>query len=150
MTQSIKQQEKRTEGVQHHEIGYFGNIWVRQNYFAKAGDVFPGHKHYFDHVSLLAKGRVMVEVEGHPPKEFVAPTFIVVKKEHNHKITALEDDTLWYCVFALRDIDGELTEFYDGRNSPYGAAPEDYWDKDKLEAATMQFEEATHRDDPHE
>jgi quercetin dioxygenase-like cupin family protein len=104
------------------ELGYFGNIWVRQNYFSKAGEVHPGHKHHFDHVTLLAKGSVQVKVEDHPPKVFEAPTFIIIKKEHSHEITALEDDTLWYCVFALRDADGEVTDIYSGDNSPYSSA----------------------------
>lgn len=104
------------------ELGYFGNIWVRQNYLPKAGDSFPGHTHHFDHVSLLASGKVRVTVEGYEPKEFTAPTFIVIKKEHKHDFVALEDGTLWYCVFALRDANGETTDIYSGDNSPYGAA----------------------------
>lgn len=111
--------------MRRHELGYFGNIWVRQNWMQKAGDHNDGgHKHHFDHVTLLAKGKVLVEVEGHTAKEFVAPTFIIIKKEHEHKITALEDDTLYYCVFALRDVDGDVTEIYSGDNSPYDAIVE--------------------------
>jgi len=106
--------------VDTHELGFFGNIWVRQNWLEKAGiNNDGGHKHHFDHVSLLARGKVLVEVEGNEPKEFTAPTFIVIKKELKHKFTALEDDTLYYCVFALRDIDGNVTDFYSGDNSPY-------------------------------
>ena len=101
------------------ELGYFGNIWVRQNYLEKAGDAHAGHKHNFDHVSLLTVGKVRVTVDGFEPKEFTAPTFIVVKKEHRHTFEALEDGTIWYCVFALRDIDGNVTDFYSGDNSPY-------------------------------
>lgn len=105
------------------EMGYFGNIWVRQHYLANPGqDNGGGHTHHFDHVTLLAKGKVLVEVEGYPAKEFTAPTFIVIKKEHKHKFTALEADTLYYCVFALRDVDGDVTDFYSGDNSPYGSA----------------------------
>ena len=69
-----------------HELGYFGNIWVRQNFLKTSGDSAPGHYHHFDHVSLLASGKVLVEVEGCEPKEFTAPTFIVIKKEHKHKL----------------------------------------------------------------
>lgn len=105
-----------------HELGYFGNIWVRQNILINRGDVQPGHKHNFDHVSLLVSGRVRVTVKGYEPKEFSAPTFIVIKKEHNHKFEALSDNVIWYCVFALRDIDGNVTDFYSGDNSPYGSA----------------------------
>jgi len=111
------------------ELGYFGNIWVRQNYLEKAGEAHPGHKHNFDHVSLLASGKVRVTVDGYPPKEFSAPTFIVIKKEHNHHFEALEDGTLWYCVFALRDVEGNTTDFYSGDNSPYGTADSEFHDK---------------------
>jgi hypothetical protein len=46
-------------------MGYFGNIWVRSHTFAKVGDTNDGgHKHNFDHVTLLAVGSVLVEVEG--------------------------------------------------------------------------------------
>lgn len=120
-----------------HELGYFGNIWVRQNLLEKAGHHMQGHKHNFDHVSLLTSGRVEVEVEGYPPKEFTAPTFIVIKKEHKHKFTALEDNTSWYCVFALRDVDGNVTDIYSGDNSPYGIAADDYWTPERLEEKTV-------------
>jgi len=94
----------------HHELGYFGNIWVRQNTLHNAGDTGGGHLHHFDHVSLLAKGKVRVSMDGMEPKEFTAPTFIVIRKECTHEIMALEDDTVYYCVFALRDINGEVIE----------------------------------------
>jgi len=104
------------------ELGFFGNIWVRMNALDKAGDSNEGHKHHFDHVSLLTKGSVEVEVEGHPPKQFTAPTFIIIKKEHNHKFTALEDNVNWYCVFALRDLDGNPMEIYGENHNPLSSA----------------------------
>ncbi len=104
------------------ELGFFGNIWVRMNTLDKAGDSNPGHTHHFDHVSLLTKGSVEVEVEGYPPKKFTAPTFIIIKKEHNHKFTALEDNVNWYCVFALRDLDGNPMEIYGENHNPLSAA----------------------------
>jgi len=105
------------------ELGYFGNIWVRQNILEKKGESHPGHKHYFDHVTLLAKGKVQVEVEGHDPKEFEGPTFIVIKKEYEHKITALTDDALYYCVFALRNNDGNVVdEMFEDKHNPLSAS----------------------------
>jgi hypothetical protein len=100
-------------------MGYFGNIWVRSHTFAKVGDTNDGgHKHNFDHVTLLAVGSVLVEVEGFEPKEFHAPTFITVDKDHRHKFTALTDDVVYYCVFAMRDLDGEVTDIVADMNSP--------------------------------
>ena len=125
------------------ELGYFGNIWVRQNLLEKTGDTNGGgHKHKFDHVSLLSQGKVLVEIEGHEPKEFTAPTFIVIRKEHNHKFTALTDDTIFYCVFALRDLDGEpIDELFDPAiHDPMSAlrVDNDYWEKaNKLEMDTV-------------
>lgn len=101
------------------DLGYFGNIWVKQNLLLKSQDNGGGHVHSFDHVTLLCQGKVKVEVQGYPPKEFTAPTFIVIRKEHEHKITALEDNTIYYCVFALRDIDGEVVDdIYGGQHDP--------------------------------
>lgn len=116
------------------DLGYFGNIWVRENFLEKAGDTNQGgHKHKFDHVSLLSQGKVLVEIEGYPPKEFTAPTFIVIRKEYAHKFTALEDNTIWFCVFALRDLDGEpIDELFDPyKHDPQSAngVPDDYWEK---------------------
>jgi hypothetical protein len=102
------------------QMGFFGNIWVRMHHYKKAGDHHNGHKHHFDHVTLVTQGSVLCEVEGHEPKEFKAPTFIVIKKDKKHKFTALEDDTTYFCVYALRDIDGNVTDVYSGDNSPYG------------------------------
>ena len=116
------------------DLGYFGNIWVRQNRLLKNGDNGGGHEHAFDHVTLLCKGKVKVEIEGNEPKEFTAPTFIVIRKEHKHKITALEDDTIYYCVFALRNIDGEIVDdIYGNQHDPISSSPveDGYWEKVK-------------------
>lgn len=103
-----------------NQMGYFGNIWVRSHFFAKSGDTNgEGHTHNFDHVTLLAVGDVLVEVEGYEPKEFYAPTFIVIDKDHKHKITALTDNVVYYCVFAVRDIDGDISDIYSEDNSPF-------------------------------
>jgi hypothetical protein len=111
------------------ELGYFGNIWVRQNVLELAGEAHDGHEHKFDHVTLLVSGKVSVELEGSEAKEFVAPTFIVIRKEHSHKITALEDGTVYYCVFALRDLDGDVMDVFGDQHDPdcSAAKPKGYW-----------------------
>jgi quercetin dioxygenase-like cupin family protein len=121
------------------EHGFVGNIWIRQNWLLKKGDTGGGHLHYHDHVSLLVKGSVEVQVENEPPKTFQAPTFIVVKKQYSHRFTALEDDTVYYCLFALQDIDGNMNDVFQednlpnlpSQNEPHfaSAAPPDYWEK---------------------
>lgn len=119
-------------------LGYFGNVWIKQSILEKAGDYAPGHKHNFDHVSLLTSGKVKVEVEG-KIKEFTAPTIIIIRKEYEHKFTALEDNTIFYCIFALRDFDGEVFDpIYSDEHDPLSAeiynhfaSQKDYWEKSK-------------------
>jgi hypothetical protein len=132
--------------TEHHDLGYFGNIWVRQNVLPKAGNIFDGHRHHFDHVTLLVRGSVEVEVDGHPPKTFTAPTFVVIRKDHKHKVTALEDDVLFYCVFALRDVDGEVFDpVYSSKHDPLCATakpepqPEQLQTLQKLHDKTHDF-----------
>lgn len=115
------------------DLGFFGNIWVKQNHLEQ-GDTNKGHKHFFDHVSLLTEGSVEVSVEGCEPKIFTAPTFIIIRKEHNHTFKALSPRVTWYCVFALRDLDGQvIDDLYGTQHDPMSAekTPDDYWEKSK-------------------
>jgi quercetin dioxygenase-like cupin family protein len=77
------------------------NLWVRMMHFEKAGDCNEGHKHNFDHVTLLSKGSVEVDVEGQKTV-FKAPHMIYITAEKRHFLTALEDDTVASCIHALR------------------------------------------------
>ena len=90
----------------------YANIWARQKLFKKAGETIGGHKHYYDHLSVLASGRARVDVikdNGEKvSKEFSAPAMIIIRKDYVHDVTALTDDVLWICTFANRDIDGNV------------------------------------------
>ena len=77
------------------------NLWIRQMHFVKAGDQNEGHVHNFDHITLLSKGSVAVDVEGQVT-EFKAPQMIYIAKGKRHFVRALEDDTVACCVHALR------------------------------------------------
>jgi hypothetical protein len=117
------------------QMGYFGNIWVRSHFFKKAGDNNGGgHTHNFDHVTLLAVGSVLCEVEGHEPKRFDAPTFITIDKDHSHKFTALTDGVVYYCVFAVRNIDGDVEDIVTPLNSPLDVAIPHFANIDKIKS----------------
>jgi quercetin dioxygenase-like cupin family protein len=94
-----------------------GNLWLRQMQFVKAGDQNEGHEHNFDHVTLLAKGSVEVDVEGNK-STFTAPQMILIVAGKRHFLKALEDGTVAYCVHALRDKDTE--EILDFSMIPFG------------------------------
>ena len=82
-------------------IGCVANLYSRQMHFVKAGDVEYGHSHPFDHLSLLAYGSVLCLVDG-KSTTFHAPAMIYIAKDKLHEFIALEDNTLVYCIHALR------------------------------------------------
>jgi quercetin dioxygenase-like cupin family protein len=84
------------------QIGCVSNMFVRQMHFAAAGDMEMGHKHAFDHMTLLAKGKLKVKINDEET-EFTAPHIIFIKAELQHELTAVTDNTVAYCVHALRD-----------------------------------------------
>lgn len=86
-------------------IGSVANIFSRMMHFKNAGDIEIGHTHQFDHLTLLAKGKLKVTVEGEIT-EFIAPHMIYIKADKVHELVALTDDTVAYCIHALRTGDG--------------------------------------------
>lgn len=86
------------------KIGCVANLYSRMMHFKSAGDVEVGHTHQFDHLTLLAKGKLKVTVEG-VVSEFTAPQMIYIHKDKIHQLEALTDGTVAYCIHALRDKD---------------------------------------------
>lgn len=83
-------------------IGCVANLFSRQMHFKSAGDTEIGHTHQFDHLTLLAKGKLKVTVEG-VATEFTAPHMIYIRADKVHELVAMLDDTVAYCIHALRD-----------------------------------------------
>jgi hypothetical protein len=73
-------------------------------HFKHEGDVECGHSHPFDHISMLSRGKIKITVGEHT-KEFTAPQMIFIKKDMEHQLVALEDDTTVLCIHAIRDGD---------------------------------------------
>lgn len=73
-----------------------------------AGTRVPTHKHVYDHLSILAQGRVRVAV-GPVSKEYIAPAMIEIKKNIAHTIMAVED-SVWFCVHATDATDVDSLE----------------------------------------
>ncbi len=81
------------------------NIFVKLHYFLNIGDTHEGHTHTFDHITLLANGSVnMVHDKGNAI--YKAPHLIVTPKGIKHQFTALEPNTVFCCIHAIRDGDG--------------------------------------------
>lgn len=63
------------------------------------------HSHTFSHLSILAKGKVVVKTDL-DEHIYEAPACIEIKKQVNHMITALED-AVWFCIHATNETDVE-------------------------------------------
>jgi len=84
------------------KIGCVANLFSRMMVFENAGDKEMGHTHAFDHLTLLASGSLKVTVDG-LESVFIAPHMIYIKADKNHELVAMEDNTVAYCIHALRD-----------------------------------------------
>lgn len=102
----------------HVQIGCVANLFSRMMHFKKVGDTEQGHAHAFDHLTLLASGKLQVTVEG-KVSEFTAPHMIYIHKDKQHELVALEDNTVAYCIHALRDGDG-VGDIIDPSSVPTG------------------------------
>lgn len=101
------------------KIGCVANLYSRMMHFKTAGDIEVGHTHQFDHLTLLAKGKLKVTVEGNVT-EFTAPHMIYIHKDKVHELEALTDETVAYCIHALRDKD--TNEILDPSMIPAGVS----------------------------
>lgn len=103
-----------------------GNVYIRRVRLAKKGDVLPGHKHNFDHTTIVFTGAVHVLAtcdEGcNKEQDFKAASHFLVKKDWRHTITALEDGTEFWCVYSHRDPQGNVVQEYTGWSHAHDAS----------------------------
>lgn len=78
------------------------NVFVKMHRFQNAGDTHKGHAHVFDHITLLATGRILLK-QDNGEQEFNAPYLIVTPKGIMHEFVALEPNTVFCCIHAIRD-----------------------------------------------
>lgn len=88
-----------------HIAHYFGGGAYAKEMRIPSGYSVIQHRHKFDHLSVLASGKVLVLVDG-VVSSYTAPACILIAAGKLHAIEAVED-TVWYCVHATdcTDID---------------------------------------------
>lgn len=82
------------------------------------GDSVEGHSHKFDHQHLLSVGEVEITVDG-VATTYKAPTILFIKKGKCHKMKALSDYSLGYCIHPIRDGD-RVQDILDPSTVPEG------------------------------
>ena len=89
------------------DIKIVDNVFVKLHVFKDVGDTHDGHAHVFDHITLLSSGRVLMKHDN-GEQEFSAPHLIVTPKGVVHQFVALEPNTIFCCIHAIRSADGEV------------------------------------------
>lgn len=102
--QAVVPLDEEASNVEHF---FTDGVYARKMSIPKGTQV-PTHKHVYNHLSVLAKGRVRVGV-GSVIQEYVAPAMIEIKKDIAHTITAVED-SVWFCIHATDATDVESLE----------------------------------------
>jgi quercetin dioxygenase-like cupin family protein len=92
------------EGTFEIDLGTVHNfsdgLYAKQMFIPK-GYVVGQHAHKYSHLSILAKGRVIVKTDK-AEKEYAAPACLEIKEGINHAIEALEDSD-WFCIHATEE-----------------------------------------------
>lgn len=100
-----------------------GNVYIRPNPLAKAGDKVDGHKHNFDHTTIVFKGSIHVKATlpngSVIDRAFHAPSYCLIRADVEHEITALEDNTEFWCVYSHRTPQAQITQEWDGWSPSY-------------------------------
>ncbi len=93
-----------------HVLGVTERVWTRMIQFDK-DDIEEAHEHQFDHFTLLATGKLQINVEGRE-SVFEAPHMILIRAKKVHEYKALEDNTIAVCIHSL-DPDIKAGEIID-------------------------------------
>lgn len=100
-----------------------GNIFIRPNENLPKGSIVQGHKHNFDHTTIVFRGKVHVKAvlpDGTiKERDFEAPSHFLVRADVEHEIEALVDDTTYWCVYSHRNPQGEICEENQGWSEGY-------------------------------
>ena len=100
-----------------------GNVFIRPNLLAKIGDKVGGHKHTFDHTTIVFTGAVHIKAELPNgtviEQDFKAPAHCLILANVKLEITAIEAGTEFWCVYSHRSPQGNVTEHYTGWPEAY-------------------------------
>ena len=95
--------------IQHH---FGGGVYAKETRIP-VGYLAVQHAHKFDHLSILASGKVQLTVDGQTTTH-EAPACLTIAAGKTHSVLALTD-VVWYCIHATdctdeRAVDDVLIE----------------------------------------
>ncbi|MDN8066334.1 hypothetical protein [Burkholderia vietnamiensis] len=91
-------------GIQHH---FSSGVYAKQMHLP-AAHYAETHEHVYDHMSILASGRVIVTLDGEMT-EYCGPAVVHIAAGKKHRIDALTD-SVWFCVHATDETDPDKVD----------------------------------------
>jgi quercetin dioxygenase-like cupin family protein len=85
--------------IAHH---FSDGLYAKETHIA-AGEMLMQHKHEYSHLSVLAKGKVVVVKDG-DIQIVEAPACIEIVAGENHGVKAITD-VVWFCIHATDEKD---------------------------------------------
>ena len=91
--------------IQDKTVHHFSDGLYAKEMHVPEGYIIQKHTHSFNHLSILAQGKVVV-LKGDEALVIKAPACLEIEKEVIHGIRALTD-CVWFCIHATdeKDID---------------------------------------------
>ena len=88
-----------TDYIKHH---FSDGLYIKETTIP-AGMMLMQHKHAYSHMSILAKGKVIV-LKGDEQKIVEAPACLEICSGEHHAVKALTD-CVWFCIHATDEKD---------------------------------------------
>lgn len=107
-------------------IGEFnvGPVHPRRFHLAKTCHSSETHQHNYDHSTIVLRGRLLL-ITSDPDgtevsrQEYGWGEWFDMKAYQHHTLKALEDGTVYDCVFSHRDFDGQVSQRFVGNSEAY-------------------------------
>lgn len=92
------------ENVRHHFTGqdHDKGVYAKELHIP-AGFILVSHKHSYDHLSILASGRVCLSL-GDQVREMTGPCAITIEAGQEHTLRAITD-SVWFCIHPTSETD---------------------------------------------
>lgn len=95
-----------------------GDLFIRENPVLSPGERVKRHRHNFDHMLQILRGKAIVRTwwpDGKTTeREVEFPWYGNVPAEVEHEIECIEGPLVSWCVFPNRDWDGKVIGRYAG------------------------------------
>src|SRR3954466_13946260 len=92
------------------EIRMTDDLFIKTATAPLVGTVFPTHAHAWDHITLLAVGKMRVWADDVLLGDYTGPTGILIQAGVKHRFETLTEGVVFACIHALHNTaDVEIT-----------------------------------------